>query len=76
MLQKPKAGRDGVWDVAGTGRGQWEKPGPGFDRKIADRFQHENRSPFFPEKFLIGILIAITIRKSLIDFKMKNADRF
>jgi len=67
---------EGVWDVAGTGGGLLEKTGPDFDRKIADQIQHENRSPFFPEWFLIGIAIAISIRKSLIDFKMKIADRF
>jgi hypothetical protein len=54
--------------------GDWENAG--FDRKIADRIQHENRSPIFPERFLIGIVIAITIRESLIDFKMKIGDRF
>jgi hypothetical protein len=56
--------------------GDWKKTRSGFDPEIADRIQNENRSPFFPVRFLIGIMIAITIRKSLIDFKMKNADRF
>jgi hypothetical protein len=64
----------GTW--RGLAGGRLEKPGSGFDRKIADRFQHENRSPIFPEQFLIGIMIAITIWKSLIDFKIKIADRF
>ena len=43
---------------------------------IADRFRNENRSAIFPERFLIGIAIAVTIRKSLIDFKsMKNGNQ-
>jgi hypothetical protein len=62
--------------MAGTGRGPIGKTGSGFDRKIADRIQNENRSPIFPERFLIGITIAITIWKSLIDFEMKIGDRF
>jgi len=63
-------GRDRDWQV-GIG-----KMGSGFDLKIADRIQHENRSPIFPERFLIGIAIAITIRKSLTDFDLQIADRF
>jgi hypothetical protein len=74
----------GNWDREGMGSGTWrgravvrlEKWGSDFDPRIADRFQHENRSPIFPEQFLIGIAIAITIWKSLIDFKMKIAIRF
>jgi hypothetical protein len=31
-----------------------------FNLKIADRFHHENRSPIFPERFLIGITIAFS----------------
>jgi len=60
----------------GIFRGEIGKTRSVFDPEIADRFLYENRSPFFPEKFLIGIAIAITIRKSLIDFKMKIAIRF
>jgi hypothetical protein len=29
--------------------------------EIADRFQSQNRSPIFPERFLIAIVIAIGI---------------
>jgi len=43
---------------------------------IATRFSDQNRSAIFPERFLIAIMIAITILKSLIDFKMKIGDRF
>jgi hypothetical protein len=32
-----------------------------FDPEIADRFRNENRSAIFPERFLIGIVIAIAI---------------
>jgi hypothetical protein len=64
----------GTW--RGLSGGRLEKPGSDFDPEIADRIQHENRSAIFPERFLIGIAIAITIRKSLIGFKMKIADRF
>jgi hypothetical protein len=41
----------------------------------ADRFPDQNRSPIFPERFLIAIMIAIAGSKSLTDFKMQIADR-
>jgi hypothetical protein len=43
---------------------------PGSSRKWVSKYPlNENRSPIFPERILIGIAIAITIRKLLIDFK-------
>jgi hypothetical protein len=47
-----------------------------FRTKIADRIQHENRSPFFPERFLIGIAIAIEKINSGSDFDPEITDRF
>jgi hypothetical protein len=45
----------------------------GSSRKWVSKYPlNENRSPIFPERFLIGIAIAITIRKSLIDFQMRE----
>jgi hypothetical protein len=35
-----------------------------FDMKIAIRFENENRSLIFPERFSIAIMMAIVIRKS------------
>jgi len=35
-----------------------------FDLKIADRFPDQNRSPIFPERFSIAIMIAIAVLKS------------
>jgi hypothetical protein len=46
-----------------------------FDPENADRFPDQNWNAIFPERFLIAIVIAIAILKSLIDFKMKIADR-
>jgi len=47
-----------------------------FDPEIADRFRNKNRSAIFPERISIGIVIAILILKSLIEFEMKNDHRF
>jgi len=41
--------------------------------KIGDRFSYENRDPILCS---VCIFIPETIFQSLIDFKMKNADRF
>jgi hypothetical protein len=41
-----------------------------FSGKTGTRFCVQNRSPIFPKRFSIAIMIAITISKSLIDFKM------
>jgi len=45
-------------------------PGIGFFGKTGIRFSDQNRCSIFPERFLIAIMIAIAISKSLIDFKM------
>ena len=44
-----------------------------FDLKIADRFSYENRIPISRS---VGVVAVQTGFQSLIDFKMKNADRF
>jgi len=43
--------------------------------KIADRFPDQNRIAIFLQRFSIAIVIAIGVSKSLIDLKMKTADR-
>jgi hypothetical protein len=52
------------------------KSGIGFDLKIADRFLYQNRIAIDPDYFLIAIIGAIAIGKSLIDLEIKNRDRF
>ena len=68
------AWRGVVGEVAGTG-GDY-KSFINFDPEIADRIQKKNRSPIFPERILIGIMIAIEKINSGSDFKMKIAIRF
>jgi hypothetical protein len=56
--------------IPGTDPAPVFQPRSGFHIKIADRFPDQNRIAIFPERFSIAIVIAITISKSLIDFKM------
>jgi len=41
-----------------------------FSGRTGIRFSDQNRSPIFPDWFSIAIVIAISVSKSLIDFKM------
>jgi hypothetical protein len=43
---------------------------PVFSGRTGIRFSDQNRSPVFPERFSIAIVIAIVGSKSLTDFKM------
>ena len=47
-----------------------------FSGKTGILFPDQNRSPVFPERFLIAIMIAIAVSKSLIDFRTKIGIRF